>query len=167
MNCRNIFLVAILIAVVFMTSGCATIVSRSRYPVSINSTPNNASIKITNKKGKEIFSGYTPAFVELKSGAGFFTNAKYKLTFSSPGHSDKIVQINSTINGWYFGNLMLGGILGMLIIDPATGAMWRINTKFLNETLTPLSTSSAEPEMKIFSIDDVPESWKPHLVKIN
>ena len=166
MKTKNVFFTAALIIVVLLTSGCASIVTRSRYPVSIESTPSNATISITNKKGKEVFHGNTPAVVKLKAGAGFFTNAEYQVKFSSQGYSDKMVTITATIDGWYFGNLMLGGILGMLIIDPATGAMWRINTRFINETLNP-SVSFVEPEIKIYNIDDVPESWKPYLVKIN
>jgi hypothetical protein len=53
----------------------------------------------------------------------------------------------------------------MLIVDPATGAMWKIETEFLNETLSP-STLSISPEMKILSIDDIPENWKEHLVQL-
>ena len=163
---KLVILFANLIAMVLMTSGCASIVTRSRYPISIESTPSNASIVITNKKGKEVFYGNTPAVVKLRAGAGFFTSAKYEVKFSKEGFNDKIVPIEATIDGWYFGNLMVGGILGMLIIDPATGAMWRINTKYLNETLAP-SVSFVEPEIKIFSIDQVPVSWRQHLVKIN
>jgi len=48
------------------------------------------------------------------------------------------------MNGWYFGNLAIGGILGMLVIDPLTGAMYRMvprsdeailkkNDNYLNE----------------------------------
>ena len=34
--------------------------------------------------------------------------------------------LRATIDGWYWGNLFLGGILGMLAVDPATGAMWAL-----------------------------------------
>ena len=30
------------------------------------------------------------------------------------------------MSGWYWGNLVLGGLIGMLAVDPATGAMWNI-----------------------------------------
>ena len=148
-------------------SGCASIVTKSVYPLSINSNPNNAKISITDKKGQEIYLGNTPATVKLKAGAGFFSKAEYQVKFSSPGYDDKIVPITFTLDGWYFGNILLGGLLGMLIIDPATGAMWKIETEFLNETLNSKSTSSLEPEMKILNIKDIPENWKNHLVKVN
>jgi len=157
---------AIMMASVFLFSSCASIVSKSTYPLSINSSPSNAKVSITDKKGKEIYLGNTPATVKLKAGAGFFSKAEYQVKFSSPGYDDKIVPITFKLDGWYFGNLLLGGVLGMLIIDPATGAMWKIETEFLNETLSK-STASIAPEMKIMNINEIPENWKTHLVRVN
>ncbi len=157
---------AIMMASVFLFSSCASIVSKSTYPLSINSSPSNAKVSITDKKGKEIYLGNTPATVKLKAGAGFFSRAEYQVKFSSPGYDDKIVPITFKLDGWYFGNLLLGGVLGMLIIDPATGAMWKIETEFLNETLSK-STASIAPEMKIMNINEIPENWKNHLVRVN
>ena len=35
--------------------------------------------------------------------------------------------IKPTPNGWYLaGNFIFGGLLGWLIVDPATGAMWNL-----------------------------------------
>jgi len=148
---------AIMMASVFLFSSCASIVSKSTYPLSINSSPSNAKVSITDKKGKEIYLGNTPANVKLKAGAGFFSRAEYQVKFSSPGYDDKIVPITFKLDGWYFGNILFGGLLGMLIIDPATGAMWKIETEFLNETLSK-STSSIDPEMKIMNINEIPEN---------
>lgn len=156
---------AIMMASVLLFSSCASIVSKSTYPLSINSSPSNAKVSITDKKGKEIYLGNTPATVKLKAGAGFFSKAEYQVKFSSPGYDDKIVPITFKLDGWYFGNLLLGGVLGMLIIDPATGAMWKIETEFLNETLSK-STASIDPEMKIMNINEIPENWKTHLVRV-
>lgn len=157
---------AILVATAFLSSGCASIVSNNTYPLAINSSPSNAKIGITDKKGKEIFSGNTPAIVNLKAGAGFFSKADYLVRFSSQGYDDKIIPITFKLDGWYFGNILIGGILGFLIVDPATGAMWKIETEFLNETLNK-SIVSVEPEMKILEINEVPENWKTHMVKVN
>lgn len=155
----------IMMASSFLFSSCASIVSKSTYPLSINSSPSNAKISIPDKKGKEIYLGNTPANVKLKAGAGFFSKAEYQVKFSSPGYDDKIVPVTFKLDGWYFGNLLLGGVLGMLIIDPATGAMWKIETDFLNETLSK-STASVNPEMKIMTINEIPDSWKNHLVRV-
>lgn len=156
---------AIMMAWVFLFSSCASIISYSTYPLSINSSPSNANISITDKQGKEIFTGNTPATVRLDASAGFFSKAEYQVKFSKPGYDDRIVRITATIDGWYFGNILYGGILGMLIIDPATGAMWKIETKYLNESLS-RSTALIDQEIIIMNINEVPEKWKTHLIRI-
>jgi len=153
------------LASIFLFASCATIVSKSTYPVSIRSNPTDAVISITDKKGKKIYLGTMPAIVYLKAGAGYFSRAEYQVKFSSLGYDDKIVPILCNIDGWYFGNILIGGLIGVLIVDPATGAMWRIETKFINETLGNY-TVSLDPELKILDINNIPEEWKAHLIKL-
>src|SRR5687768_18149089 len=44
-------------AIIFLFTSCASIVSKSNWPFSVDSNPSGAKVIITNKKGKEIFSG--------------------------------------------------------------------------------------------------------------
>jgi hypothetical protein len=154
----------IVFGLLIIASSCASIVSRSRYPVTLDSTPRGASVTITDRHGIQVFSGVTPTMIKLKSSAGFFQNARYSVTITKPGFAAKTVELKATINGWYFGNLLFGGLLGMLIIDPATGAMYRLNTLDINETLqaenSVTATEKTIPPLRIYDINDVPESWK-------
>jgi hypothetical protein len=155
-----------------LLSSCATILSKSAYPVHIRTEPSGAEVSIKNKKGTEIFKGKSPATVRLKSGAGYFSKAEYQVKLSMDGYSEKIVPVYFKLNGWYFGNILIGGILGMLIIDPATGAMWIIDkdTAIVSEKLSPLQpqpTVFNTPELKILDIKDVPEDLKASLQRIN
>jgi len=154
------------IAVPTLLTSCATIFGKSSYPVSINSNPNGATVSITDKKSKEVFKGQTPATVTLKSGAGFFSKAEYQVKLTSPGYAEQIVPINFKLNGWYFGNLLIGGVLGMLIIDPATGAMWKLDTPPVNVTLNKSTASTTVPTLKIVDIASVSPEMKEHLVRI-
>ncbi|MBN8835675.1 MAG: PEGA domain-containing protein [Sphingobacteriia bacterium] len=150
-------------------SSCATILGHSSYPVSINSNPSGATINITDKKGKEIFKGQSPATVELKSGAGFFSKAEYQVKITSPGYAEQIVPVNYRLNGWYFGNLIIGGALGMLIIDPITGAMWKLSTPPINIKLNKSNkstTSTETPILKIIDIANVPEDMRSKLIRV-
>jgi hypothetical protein len=165
MNKMQLTFNAILLASAFLLSGCASIVSKSTYPLVIRSTPDNARVSITDKKGNEIYLGKTPATVRLQAGAGYFSKAMYQVRFSSPGFDDKIIPITFKLDGWYFGNLLIGGFLGMLIVDPATGAMWKIETEYLNETLSK-SITSIDKELRIMNIHDIPESWKSHIAEV-
>ncbi len=154
----------ILIATCFLTSSCASIVSKSSYPFSINSSPSEAKITITDKKGIEIFSGNTPASLKLNASSGFFSKARYQVKFEKDGYENKTVPVDFKLDGWYFGNILFGGLVGMLIIDPATGAMYKLDTEFLNTTLVPKENIVVNEGLNVYDINDIPVSWKSHLV---
>ena len=141
--------------------------SKSSYPISINSSPSEAKITITDKKGIEIYCGNTPAIMKLKAGSGFFGKAQYQVKFQKDGYDTKIVPVHFKLDGWYFGNIIFGGFVGMLIIDPATGAMYKLDTEFLNETLFKSTASIDTKELKVFGINEIPSEWKGHLVLLN
>ena len=163
--CKNFKIVTVVLVSIIALSACASIVSKSTYPLTVSSTPSNAKISITDKFGKEIYLGTTPATVNLKAGAGFFSKAEYQIRFSSPGYEERVVPVTFTIDGWYFGNLLLGGFLGMLIVDPATGAMWKIDNYFVNETLRK-SGSYSQLDLKIVDINDVPENIRAGMERV-
>jgi hypothetical protein len=45
--------------------------------------------------------------------------------------------VHATINGWYFGNLAFGEMIGMLVVDPLTGAMDTLKPDHIDQALTP------------------------------
>lgn len=151
-----------------LLSGCASVISRSSYPVYVRTSPPGANITITDKKGKEVYKGQSPATVVLKSGAGYFSRAEYQVKLNYPGYSEKIVTLNYKLNGWYFGNILIGGVLGMLIVDPATGAMWRIENPVIDETLfrTTVSNNSS-PALQIIDVNSISDAARTQLVRVN
>jgi hypothetical protein len=76
--------------------------------------------------------------------------------------------VDSRINGWYVGNIVFGGLIGWLIVDPLTGAMWTLNTEhvnsFLAETVALDDTSS--PQLRIVSLESVPESARDRMIRV-
>ena len=154
------------LAAVILTTSCASIVSKTEYPIAINSTPSEAKITVTNKKGIVVYSGNTPANMMLKSGNGFFSKAVYMVKFEKEGYDVRTVPVEFKVDGWYWGNLVFGGLLGFLIIDPATGAMYKLKTEFLNETLTQSTADIQNPKLEVYSINDIPVEWKNNLVLI-
>jgi hypothetical protein len=56
-------------------SSCATIVSKSKYDVSVTSSPSEAKFSITKSNGVVVHSGLTPAIVPLASADGYFSKA--------------------------------------------------------------------------------------------
>lgn len=107
-------------------TGCASIVSKSNWPVNFKSNPSGAEIVITDENGNEIHRGVTPAMVTLPSDSGFFSKAKYYINVKQAGYKESKGVLTAKINGWYFGNILFGGLIGFIIVDPATGAMWKL-----------------------------------------
>ncbi len=146
-------------------SSCATIFGKSKYPVTIKSTPNAADIIITNKKGDTIFKGTTPAVVTLKSGNGYFKKESYLIKLSAPGYSEKIYPIDFILSEYYFGNILIGGAIGMLIIDPLTGCMWTLPARRnnINCILTPIN-SSPTGSIEIRDLKDISYEVRKKLI---
>ena len=130
------------ILLVFLLGGCASIVSKSIYSIRITSNPENAMVSIVDLNGTEVYNGEVPATVKLEAGARFFKKQQYSLTFSAPGFQSKTIPLLCKVDGWYWGNLLLGGALGMLIIDPATGAMYKFSQESISTTLQPAGSAS-------------------------
>jgi hypothetical protein len=109
-----------------MATGCASIVSKSQYPVSINSNPSGATVTIKNKKGIDVQKAITPATVILPASAGFFSPENYRFQFEMDEHLPASTSLSAGMDGWYIGNILFGGLIGWFIVDPATGAMWKL-----------------------------------------
>jgi len=138
---------------ILLCSGCASIVGKSVQRVDVRSDPSGADLSIINRGGEAVFQGVTPANVMLKSSAGLFRPQKYKLTFQKSGYEMCITDLNGNISMWYiFGNYGLsmftmgvGGVLGWVFVDPATGAMWTLgNPPLVYMRPQPGGTSSSD-----------------------
>jgi len=147
-------------------SSCASIVSKSSWPFSIQTDPPGAKVVITNKRGIEILNKRTPTALLLRSGAGFFSKESYIIALSMDGYETKKINVECKINGWYFGNILIGGVIGMLIVDPATGAMYKLDREGISETLVK-NTVSGTSSLNIISKDQIPKGLENHLVKLN
>jgi hypothetical protein len=158
-------LLLIFIPALFITN-CATIISGSKKAIDIRTDPIFANISITDRKGHEVYKGTSQTVILLRTGAGYFVPARYTVKISYPGFKDKTIEIRAGLNGWYFANIFIGGSLGMLIIDPATGAMWKLKKVVIDEKLEKLDNSTSARQLQIIDIRDISDTQKASLVKI-
>ncbi|MGH6900713.1 MAG: hypothetical protein ACREJ5_29870 [Geminicoccaceae bacterium] len=149
-------------------AACASIVSDSQEVVTISSSPTAAEIAVANESGAEVYRGTTPATITLDASAGYFDGQEYTVTFSKAGYDPATVRVDSRINGWYVGNIVFGGLIGWLIVDPLTGAMWALETEHVNGTLAEhvAMDDTASPQLRIVSLDTVPESERSRMVRV-
>jgi uncharacterized protein YceK len=117
---------ATLLAAMTVLGGCASIVSDSKPKVGLYSLPTNANYVIKDSKGSVLLKGVTPGTALLETSRGYFKSQSYTVTFQKEGYTETTVPLKSTVSGWYWGNLLIGGLIGMLIVDPLTGAMYTL-----------------------------------------
>jgi hypothetical protein len=126
-------------------SGCATIMDRGLREIPIASQPPGAKVSIYNRSNVLVTSQTAPFVAELKPKHRFFVGQRYRVVFEMEGYQTAEVQLKPRISAWYFSNIFLGGPLGMLIVDPATGAMYRLLPEEVDQVLTPLPSSTPAP----------------------
>ncbi len=123
-------------------------------------------VSVRNRAGEEIHVGATPVTLTLKRGAGYFKSETYTLKFSKSGFADKEILVQGSVSGWYFGNILLGGVLGMLVVDPLTGGMYSIPDKVsasLEAASAPASSASsgaALPSLRVVAYDTLTDAQK-------
>lgn len=118
-------------------SGCASIISGRRAEVAFDSYPSNAHVVIHDNVGREVASLKTPGVVSLRRNRRFFMPARYVATIETPGYQPAQVPLRSTVNPWILGNVIIGGIPG-LVVDTATGAAWMPRQSEIHQQLAPL-----------------------------
>ena len=100
-------------------SGCATILSDRSYEVTIDNAAGPTYFSVVDRDNRVIQQGVTPQQVTLRSSAGPFRPAKYRVVYA--GQSGVQEQpLDPDINWWTAGNIIIGGIPGVAI-DAATG----------------------------------------------
>ena len=158
---------ALIPAALAILSGCASIVSDSQYPVSVITTPAGATFEVRNRAGNVIHSGTTPGSVTLKSGAGYFKGETYTIAFRKEGFADQQTTLNSSLDGWYWGNIIFGGLIGMLAVDPATGSMYKLPENTATSLAPVTADAKTADSLTLITVDQVPETLRDQLVQIN
>lgn len=122
-------------ALCFSFTSCATLFTRSKYDVRLNSYPQNATFKVVDAKGRLVATGITPATVRLKAGGGFFKRGKYLVSLNKSGYYPVESIISSEYDANNLLNLFSWGLYGFAL-DGYTGAMWKFGDGY-SVTLDP------------------------------
>jgi hypothetical protein len=121
-------LVAILI--VKMGVGCATIINGTTQELQIQSSPDKAEIWVNGEQY-----GQTPATINLDR------SNEYTVKIKKSGYQEYVVRVSQTTSGAFWGNCLLGGVIGMLI-DGATGGCYELSPEFISVSLSKLDENS-------------------------
>jgi hypothetical protein len=108
-------------------SGCSTIVEGKTQTVSINSNVKDADITING-----MVAGRTPFTGLIKRGN------HTTVTLAKEGYQSKTVTLDSSLEPWFWGNIILGGLLGSTT-DASTGAMYKYAPSTVEIDLEPVA----------------------------
>ena len=135
-----------------LLSGCATIIKGSGpQAIQLKSNPQGASCEVYNLRTNEkLETGrIAPATLMLSSGKSYFEYAKYRIRCDYEGKSQEAL-VEGSVNGWYIGgNIIFGGLIGSLIVDPITGAMWTLEPDVINADFEDPSKSILKKEVVV------------------
>jgi hypothetical protein len=106
-------------------TGCATIVTSGSQEVTFNSQPDGATVSVN---GKVI--GKTPITTRLDRKSG------QAMVFEKDGYKSQTMRLETTINGWFWGNIVIGGFLGSTT-DGVSGAVHQYSPSQYFVTLQP------------------------------
>ena len=161
---RGLLITLVAFVITIMLLGCASIVSNSQYPVTFDSNPSGAHLKIVNRAGDVVYEGASPTTITLKASSGFFKGEQYKVVASANGGSSTST-LTPTLDGWYIaGNIVFGAIIGWLIVDPATGAMYKLPPQ--HTTAIGSDNSSIDLRLHVAAITDLTLEQRASLIVV-
>ncbi len=99
-------------------SACATIVSGTSQRLTVNSVPEGASCRVLQGGMPVGFVAATPGTVQIPKGS-----AAVQISCAKPGYPVGEASEGAGLDGWVFGNIVIGGLVG-IVIDMASGAVY-------------------------------------------
>jgi hypothetical protein len=152
--------------------GCASIVNGGDREISIATRPTGATASV-RKSGGTIMDVVavekTPCTISLDPKKSYFSGQSYTLRLELPGYKPTEVELTPKMSGWYWGNLLLGGLIGMLAVDPATGAMWNIAPDKIDHRLANGQSALIKNETGFLVVleSDLTAAERQHMVRLN
>jgi hypothetical protein len=110
---HNYFSVFVILAIVTIC-GCATIMHGTTQQVSIASNPSGGSVTING-----INLGNTPLIADLKRKDNHLVKIELK------NYSPYEMNITHNVSGWVWGNVLFGGLIG-LVVDAVSGGIYKL-----------------------------------------
>jgi len=126
-------------------------------------------VTISKPDGMIVTTQTTPCIVSLDPKRGYFKGQSYNLKVELPGYKSTEVELHTQLSGWYFGNIIFGGLIGLVIVDPLTGSMWNIAPDEIDQRLSSSQVSIIR-EHKGFVVvlaSQITDSERQRMIRIN
>lgn len=121
---KRAFLLLISSFSLFGVMSCASIIHGKSQDIFISSQPKGAKISVDDKDY-----GLTPKTLGLprmgRMDGEPSSKKEYKITITLDGYMPYETILQRKVDGWFFGNLLVGGIIG-IVVDAVTGSMYKL-----------------------------------------
>lgn len=134
---KKMFGLVMIVFVISFLTGCATIANGSNQNIFVNSEPDSATIFVNN-----VQYGITPSTIPIDR-----DKESVVVTIEKQGYETNECVLNSSMNGWVFGNLLFGGIPGFLI-DMIGGSAYEFSPDDINIILEPIEQNKKQINKK-------------------
>jgi len=108
-------------------AGCATIVHGDKQEIRVETNPPGANVTIVGRRSQSMVS---PAELVLRR------KHDYELEIKKEGYRTEYVQVEQHLGGWFWCNLLFGGIIG-IVVDISKGSAYNLEPKEIHVTLEP------------------------------
>jgi hypothetical protein len=134
-------------AVLVFSTGCATLLGGgTMQSVSVSSPPTGASFVVKSSSGLQMASGLDPQVIRLPR------RNEYQIDFTVPGYRPQSVTLTRGVNGWIWGNLLIGWVAGF-IVDFATGSAYKLEPAIVQVVLQQQPGDGSEAHAVIRLLD--------------
>ena len=131
-------------------SACATILGGgSSQGVTVQSSTHGAPFTVKSSSGIQMASGQAPQTIRLPR------KNEYQIDFTAPGFQPQSIALTKGTNGWVWGNLVVGWIVGF-IVDFASGSAYKLEPALVNITLVSRTAAdgSTATDARVAMLDD-------------
>jgi PEGA domain len=149
------------LTVIGLTTSCASIIHGPNQSVDFSSQPSGAKITID---GKDY--GVTPKSIDLRRKGrlkGEISEKKeYAVKVEMEGYYPYEMKIKREMDGWFLGNLLFGGIIG-IIVDASNGAMYKLTPDQIVAQMgktTAMKVNKNDDKIYVAVALDIDPSWE-------
>lgn len=141
----------IIVCSFLLSQGCASIVSGSNQDVSVQSNIDQAIVVVDGQDVGRTDSE-SPLVVSLSR------DEDHEIVISHPDHETVTRHLDSSVNPWVWGNLLFGGIIGV-VVDFANGAAYDLGENTIYFKLgRGHGAREFDPDVDRVPADDLPQS---------
>jgi hypothetical protein len=127
----------LLVAAAVLAGGCATVIKGTSQEISVTTDPAAAACQLKMAGASLGNIDSTPGTLRVKKGQG-----DIEVVCKKAGYADASGIVSSSLEGWTFGNILLGGVIGV-VVDASSGALHEYQSEIYVK-LTPTKFASQE-----------------------